>query len=272
MAQNLKILEVLEPLLIICSVVVVMVFLVQICFSEVKFVVIISFVVLSSFWVFSFIFTEETTTFTESIRYDSNERRVRYENLLTNLAFSSTVVGMVFLSLSSFSGEQFGEDHRLQCVLVVILTAFFVAFTFLRKNIISFLKNVYGKLSTKAMVECISFATVSGVAFLIKYPRFNIHSPELTTSCIHEDQEINQIYHRIRFRLFFYGAFSLLSLLVSFPRQETVALKVSSCLLGFTIETSMEIPGRDGPNLRYMFATALCKEQNKQENSAENLH
>ena len=165
--------------------------------------------------------------------------------------------GMVFLTLSSFSEDQFGENLRLQCVLVVILTGLFVANIFLRKNIISFLENICGRYFTKAMIECISFAMVSGLAFLIKYPRFNIHSPELTKSCILKDKEINQLYYIIQCRLYVFGAFSLLTLLISAQTQETAVRKVSSWLLGLTIEASMEIPGSDGPNLHYMFGTAL---------------
>ena len=156
--------------------------------------------------------------------------------------------------LGSLSKKQFGENQTLHFVVFTILTGLFVAFIFLRQNIISFLKSIYGRYySTKAVVQCISLVMVSVVAFLIKYPRFNIHAT-LRISCIHEE-EIKEILTGKQSHLFSFGAFSLLALLIS-PPHESIALKVSGWLLGLTIETSMEIPSGDVLNLRYMFGTA----------------
>ena len=179
------------------------------------------------------------------------------KNLRTIVGFPSAIVGMAFLAISSFSGKQFvGNYQSLHCLVFVVFTGLFVAFIISGRSINSPLETVcQWHFCIEAGIQCISFAIVSVLAFLIKYPRFNIHSA-LTTSCIH-GEEIKEISHGNQFNLFSVGAFSLLAFLISIETQKPTELGFSSLLLGLTIDASMEIPGSDGPNLWYMFGAAL---------------
>ena len=179
-------------------------------------------------------------------------------NVRTVLGVLSAILGMVFLAISSFSEKQFAGNQSLQCIVFIIFTGLFVAFIFVGRSIPSFFEMVCphnSHFSVKALIHCVFFVIISVLSFLIKYPRFNIHSA-LTASCIHE-AEREEISNRNQFNLFSVGAFSFLALLLSSEREKPTELGFSGLLLGLTIDTSMEIPGRNGPDLWYMFGTAL---------------
>lgn len=131
----------------------------------------------------------------------------------------------------------------------------FNGFIFVRWDFHGFLETIcYSHFPMKALMKCVCFLVVSMLVFLVKYPRFNIHTALKTSYC-----NVEEVLQGVQYKLFSVGAFSLLALLISSEREQPMELGFFNLLLGLIIDSSMEIPGKDGPNLWFMFGvTVLC--------------
>ena len=101
-----------------------------------------------------------------------------YKNIiLAVLRLVFFAAAMISLSLSSFSAQQFEDSIEWRIVVVVVLTislGFFVFMPWICQDISEKLHGVHFLL--RALVNILVLAFTSLVIFLIKYPRFNIHS------------------------------------------------------------------------------------------------
>lgn len=171
------------------------------------------------------------------------------------LGLSSIIVGMVCLSKSSFSEKQFKENKSLENMTFIIFTSLFVTLMFVGGSIKKFLqRRLDSKFYAIAGVNSFFLLIICALIFLVKYPRFSTHSA-LTKSCMEE--ETKKTSQGRQYNLFSVGSFCLLALVLSLNRQQSLELGIFTVLLGLTLDTSMEIPGQNGPNLWYMFGAAL---------------
>ncbi|PON57119.1 histone H3/CENP-A [Trema orientale] len=162
----------------------------------------------------------------------------------------SAAAGTICLFRGSFSENQFGDGATPKIVVFTVLGLILCVFFYNARNWNNALENVCRKHRfVKALIEYGLLVCASTVNFLIKYPRFNVHSAY--TKCCFEEQG-NRVSRRTQFNLYTIGSFSFLALVISSKRQKAMELGVFDFLLGLTMDASMEIPGKDGPNLWYM--------------------
>ena len=183
--------------------------------------------------------------------------KINYKNIRITLGVFSAIAGLIFLSKSSFFDTQFGDTKRSEIFVFAILSALLVLLVFASPSWNDILQKVRDlKFSVKATVDSLFLGIVWLLAFLIKYPRFDVHSRYIK-SCTSDDQG-KKVSYGSEYTLYSFGAFALLSLLLSLERQKSMELGFFGILIGLIMDTSMEIPRSDDePNLWYIFGSIL---------------
>ncbi|KAM6563462.1 hypothetical protein CsatB_023460 [Cannabis sativa] len=176
--------------------------------------------------------------------------------LRITLGMFSAIVGLIFLSQSSFFKIQFNNNTSSRLFVFASLSALLIFLVFVAPSWSELLQKVWNlNFSLKCLIDSFFLGVVWLLAFLIKYPRFDVHS-KYRKSCVEEQGK--KMLHGSQYTLFSIGGFALLALLLSSDSHKTIELGLFSVLIGLIMDTSMEIPAYDdGPNLRYMFGAVL---------------
>ncbi|PON81552.1 hypothetical protein TorRG33x02_226750 [Trema orientale] len=180
---------------------------------------------------------------------------VRYYLRIT-LGVVSAILGLIFLSQSSFFKMEFDNKKSSKILVFAVLSALLVFLVFVAPSWSNLLQKVWNlNFSVKSMIDTLFLGIVWLLAFLIKYPRFDVHS-KYRKSCVGDQGK--EISHGSQYCLYSIGAFALLALLLSSDSHKTIELGLFSVLIGLIMDTSMEIPAYDdGPNLWYMLGAVL---------------
>ncbi|PON32095.1 hypothetical protein PanWU01x14_364230 [Parasponia andersonii] len=180
---------------------------------------------------------------------------VRYYLRIT-LGVVSAILGLIFLSQSSFFKMEFDDKKSSKILVFAILSALLFSLVFVARSWSNLLQKVWNlNFSVKSMIDTLFLGIVWLLAFLIKYPRFDVHS-KYRKSCVGDQGK--EISLGSQYCLYSIGAFALLALLLSSDSDKTMELGLFSVLIGLTMDTSMEIPAYDdGPNLWYMLGAVL---------------
>lgn len=181
---------------------------------------------------------------------------IRYY-LRISLGVFSAIAGLIFLSKSSFFAVQLEDTKSSEIFAFAVLSALLIFLVLAARSLNDILRKVWNiNVFIKAMVHCLFLGMVWLLAFLIKYPRFNVHS-KYRKSCLVE-QGNKDISFGSEFNLYAVGAFALLALLLSWKRHKRMELGFFGILIGLIMDASMEIPvDNDTPNLWYLFGAFL---------------
>uniref|UniRef100_A0A803PJ12 Uncharacterized protein n=1 Tax=Cannabis sativa TaxID=3483 RepID=A0A803PJ12_CANSA len=184
----------------------------------------------------------------------SNSNSMFYLRII--LGVLSAILGLLFLSQSSFFNMQFDNTKSSELLVFATISALLVFLVFVAPIWSDFMQKVWKlNFSVISIIEIVFLGVVWILAFLIKYPHFDVHS-KYRKSCVEEQGR--KISHGSQYSLYSIGAFALLALLLSSESHRTIELGLFSVLIGLIMDTSMEIPAYDdGPNLWYMYGAVL---------------
>ncbi|XP_062096357.1 uncharacterized protein LOC133802112 isoform X2 [Humulus lupulus] len=188
--------------------------------------------------------------------------KIQFNNTTSSrfLVFASLSALLIFLvfvaaSWSELLQKQFEDAENLKGVCFITF-ALLLGYSLLKApNFINRVaKKCHGQYLVQTMVKSFFFMIVSVEIFMTKYPRFRIHSKYIG-SCGVEKGE--RVFQGNQFDVFTTGSFSLFALTISSEREQPVKLGMFSFLLELTMDTSIEILGNDGPNFLYILGALV---------------